>query len=128
MTNENINNDEEADNLKTPAEHIEDIKNEAFLGCAKSRYLLGLACIAGDDIEKNTSHGLNWIILSANQEYQPAIDWLKILSEEYFDAKSSGARRAFKSGISKWELVVLAMSSISFVLWLVIISVAILER
>ena len=84
MTNENINSDKEAVNLKSPAEHAEDIRQ--------------------------------------------AIDWLKTLSKEYSDAESSGDRKDFKSSMSKLDLVVLTMSSLSLALWMVTVSFAILER
>jgi len=43
------------------------------------------------------------------------------------DVKRSGARRVFKSSIPKWQQAGFAMASISFLFWLIIISVAILE-
>jgi len=120
MTNENINSDKEKDNLKSPEEHAEDIRQKALLGCAKSQHLLGMIYIIGNGLEQDTVSGLHWVILSAKKEYKPAVDWLKILSEEYSDAESSGARRAFN--LRKRDLVVLAISSISFVLWLVTVA------
>ena len=126
MTNENINSDKEAVNLKYRAERAEDIRQEALLGCAKSQYLLGMIYMTGDGLEQETFSGLEWVMLSANKEYQPAIDWLKKLSEEYSDAESSGHIKVLKSSMSKRDLVVLVMSGISFALfsfalWLFII-------
>jgi len=117
--------DKEADKWYLKA--VKGYTSAAEQGDIEAQHELGLMYHFGTGVTKNNKKALYWYIKAAaqgcqssldriEQVYRPAPDFTRC------DLKSSEDRKIFKSSMSKIDLAVFAMSSVSFALWLVTVT------